>query len=254
MTIDSEDDIQGLQKIGRICANTMQHMAAHLEPGITTRELDDLGRVYLERHGARSAPELTYDYPGATCISVNHCVAHGIPDDTVIQSGDMINIDVSAELDGYFGDTGASFLAPPNSHEQHSVCKAAKKARNKAIQSLRPGMRLNEIGKIIEKTARKHNMRVVRNLSSHGVGRALHEDPGQILPYFEKSETRKLDNGAVITIEPFLSTGADMVFDGDDGWSLYTDEGVYTAQYEHTVIVTRNGPIITTHADYQKAI
>ena len=249
MTVDSEEDIIGLKKIGRICANTMQYMAGKIESGMTTKELDDLGREFLERLGARSAPELTYNYPGATCISVNNCVAHGIPDGTVMEKGDMVNIDVSAELDGYFGDTGASFLVPPNVHEQLAVCKATKQARNNVIRSLKPGMKLNEVGKIIEKTARKHNMHIIRNLSSHGVGRALHEEPGTILSYYDKREKRTLHDGLVITVEPFLSTGADMVYDGEDGWSLYTDDNIYTAQYEHTIIVTKNGPIVTTYPD-----
>lgn len=254
MTVDSEEDVIGLKKIGRICANTMQFMAGKMEPGMTTKELDDLGRQYLEFYGARSAPELTYDYPGATCISVNHCVAHGVPDNTAIREGDMVNIDVSAELDGYYGDTGASFLVPPNIFEQVSVCKAAKKARNVAIKALKAGMPINYIGKSIEKTANKYGMQIIENLSSHGVGRALHEEPTTILSYYDKRETRRLQDGVVITIEPFLSTSSNMVHDGDDGWSLFTHENSYTAQYEHTVIVTKNGPIITTLPDYNHSL
>lgn len=246
MTIDSENDVIGLKAIGTIVANTLQHMANAVEVGMTTKELDDIGRQYLESHGARSAPELTYDYPGATCISINECVAHGIPNDTRIAKGDMVNIDVSAELNGYFGDTGASFLVPPSLPEQIAVCHATKKARNKAIRALRPGLPLNAIGKSIEKTARQYDMHIIRNLGSHGVGRALHEEPGCILSYYDKREKRMLHDGLVITIEPFLSTGADMVTEGKDGWSLMTPKGVFTAQYEHTVIITQKGPIITT--------
>lgn len=246
MTIDSDDDIEGLKAIGTIVADTLQYMATQMEPGMTTKELDDLGRTYLERHGAQSAPESTYEYPGATCISVNECVAHGIPNGTVLIAGDMVNIDVSAELNGYFGDTGASFLVPPNLPEQVAVCRATKKARDRAIAQLRPGIPLNAIGKSIERTARKSGMHIIRNLGSHGVGRALHEEPGCILSYYDKSDRRIIHDGLVITIEPFLSTGADMVVEADDGWSLMTPKGIYTAQYEHTVIITKAGPIITT--------
>lgn len=246
MTINSEDDIIALKTVGAIVANTLQHMASKIEPGITTKELDNLGRAYLEYHGARSAPEITYNYPGATCISVNECVAHGIPNDTVIMPGDMVNIDVSAELNGYFGDTGASFLISPNLPEQVAVCRATKKARNRAIIGLKSGLPLNTIGKSIEKTARKFGMHIVENLGSHGVGRALHEEPGFISSYYDKYDKRIITDGLVITIEPFLSTGANMVTDGNDEWSLITPKGVYTAQYEHTIIITKKGPIITT--------
>lgn len=246
MTIDSEDDVNGLKAVGAIVANTLQYMASKIEPGMTTKELDNLGRGYLEYYGARSAPEITYNYPGATCISINECVAHGIPNDTVIMPGDMINIDVSAELNGYFGDTGASFLVPPNLPEQVAVCRATKKARNSAIMGLKPGLPLNTIGKSIEKTARKFGMLIISNLGSHGVGRALHEEPGFIPPYYDKRDKRVINEGLVITIEPFLSTGANMVTNGNDEWSLVTPKGFYTAQYEHTIIITKKGPIITT--------
>lgn len=246
MTIDTIKDIIGLKDIGEVVANTLQHMAARIEPGMTTKELDDIGRQYLEAQGARSAPELTYQFPGATCISVNECVAHGIPNGTQIQAGDMVNIDVSAEKNGYFGDTGASFLVPPSLPEQVAVCRATKKARNRAIKKLKPGVPLNVIGKSIEKTAQKFGMKIVRNLGSHGVGRALHEEPKFIPSYFDKRDRRKLKNGQVITIEPFLSTSADRVSEGRDGWSLLTQRGAYTAQYEHTIIITKNGPITTT--------
>jgi methionyl aminopeptidase len=246
MTIDSQNDVFGLKAIGAIVANTLQHMAASMKPGMTTKELDDIGRRYLASHGARSAPEITYDYPGATCISVNECVAHGIPDGTRIQPGDMVNIDVSAELNGYFGDTGASFLVPPSLPKQIAVCRATKKARNRAINQLRPGLPLNVIGKSIEKTARQFGMQIIRNLGSHGVGRALHEEPDGISSFYDKRDKRRLHDGLVITIEPFLSTGASMVTESRDGWSLMTPKGAFTAQYEHTVIITKKGPIITT--------
>ncbi len=249
MTVDTENDIEGLKHIGRLAANTVFHMANNIEPGITTKELDDIGRTYLENHDARSAPEITYSYPGATCISVNDCIAHGIPDNTIVQAGDMINIDVSAELGGYYADTGASFIVPPGNKLQHHVCKVTKKTRNSTISRLKAGTPLNRIGAMIEKMARKHKLKVVRNLASHGIGRSLHEEPETILPYYDRSDKRTLSFGSVITVEPFLSTHSEWVIEGDDKWSLYNERGGYTAQYEHTIIITKKTPIITTIPD-----
>ena len=150
MTIENEDQLEKLRTIGRLVARTLAAMGEALEPGMTTRELDDLGRALLEKEGARSAPELTYDFPGATCISVGPDCAHGIPDDTVIKAGDLINIDVSAELDGFFGDTGASFAVPPTSPRIERLCEDGRRAMWAGIRAVKPGARLNEIGRSIE--------------------------------------------------------------------------------------------------------
>ena len=246
MTVDSDEDVEKLKAAGQVVANTLYHMAAHIEPGITTLELDNIGRAYLEQHGAKSAPEITYNYPGATCISVNECVAHGIPDGTAVEAGDMINIDVSAELNGFYGDTGASFLVPPSKPVQVKVCKATKKARDFAIETVRAGLPLNVIGRAVETVANKYKLSIVKNLTSHGIGRKLHEEPRSIPSYYDDEDTRVLQKGSVITIEPFLSTTTEWVSDGHDKWSLFGLPGSYTAQYEHTLIVTDGEPIITT--------
>ena len=128
MSIESENDLISLRKIGRIVANCLQHMASQLEPGITTLELDEVGRIFLENHGARSAPKLTYNFPGATCISVNEEAAHGIPSKKILNAGDLVNIDVSAELGGYFADTGGSFILPPESNIKRNLCLVTKRA------------------------------------------------------------------------------------------------------------------------------
>jgi len=246
MTLESEDDLEKLKACGRAVRETIAAMGVALEPGMTTAELDDLGRKHLESFGARSAPELSYDFPGATCISLNNIVAHGIPGDTLIEPGDMVNIDVSAELDGYFTDSGASFIVPPEKPEQRKVCDATKLALTKAIRTVKAGARLNVIGRAIEEVARKRGLSIIENLASHGVGRSLHEDPGSIPSYYDRTDPRRLTEGLVITIEPFLSTGAREAEEGDDGWSLMTPPEFVTAQYEHTMVVTRRGAMIIT--------
>lgn len=180
MTIGSEDELEKLKVAGRVVARTLKAMGEALEPGITTRELDDIGRRLLELDGARSAPELTYGFPGATCISIGPDVAHGIPDDRKIAAGDLVNIDVSAEVDGFFGDTGASFAVPPVSAKVDRLCRDGRRALWTGIRAVRPGASLNAPGRSIEAFARKNGYSLVRNLASHGVGGALHEAPTEI--------------------------------------------------------------------------
>jgi methionyl aminopeptidase len=248
MTIDSEDQLDRLRAVGRLVARTLAAMGKALEPGMTTRELDDLGRALLEKEGARSAPELAYDFPGATCISVGPDCAHGIPDDTVVKPGDLVNIDVSAELDGHFGDTGASFAVPPTSPRIERLCRDGRRAMWAGIRAVKPGRRLSEVGRSIETFATANGYSLVRNLSSHGIGRTLHDDPGEIPTWYEPQDPRTIPEGLVFTIEPFLSLGADMVEEGDDGWSLRPPLLQPTVQYEHTLVATRRGPVILTLA------
>lgn len=246
MSIENENDLIALRKIGKIVAQCLQYMGSKLEPGITTLELDQLGHVFLEKHGARSAPQLVYNFPGTTCISVNEEAAHGIPGARIFGAGDLVNIDVSAELGGYYADTGGSFIIPPETNLKSNLCLATKRALEMALRATRAGQPLNVIGKAIEKEARKNNLTVIENLGSHGVGRALHEDPDFIPGYYDPDEKRILKENQVITIEPFLSTGASEVFETGDGWTLATSKRFLTAQYEHTLVITKGKPLIMT--------
>jgi methionyl aminopeptidase len=246
MTIETQDDVVALRRIGRIVSKTLQQMLEAAEPGMTTRELDQIGERLLADAGARSAPRLTYGFPGATCISINEEAAHGVPGDRVIGAGDVVNVDVSAELDGYFADTGVTVVVPPGSPQKTRLCHAARTALAQAMACARAGAPLNGIGAAIERTARAHRFKVVRNLGSHGVGRALHEEPAHIAGHFDPSDRRLLKEGMVITIEPFLSTRSDIVTEGPDGWTLLGARGNLSAQYEHTMIITRGHPIVVT--------
>lgn len=246
MTVENEEDLEALKKCGTLVSSALAMMGRLIEPGMTTRELDQLGRNMLEREGARPAPETTYGFPGATCISVNEICAHGIPGDTIIRPGDLVNIDVSAELDGYVTDTGGSFIVPPVRADHEALCRATWIARNKAIRAVKAGVKLNVIGKMVEQVARHRGYSIIENLAGHGVGRSLHEEPGSIPGYYDPHDRRTLWKGAVITIEPFLSTGATEARELEDGWSLTTPPGIYAAQYEHTLVITRRGAIVVT--------
>jgi methionyl aminopeptidase len=246
MTISNEDDLAKLQEIGRIVANTLEAMAAALEPGMTTAELDLIGRRLLEKEGARSGPELVYDFPGATCISVNEEVAHGIPGSRRIQAGDLVNIDISAEKNGLFADTGASFAVPPITNATKRLCRDGKRAMWVGLRQVGANKPIAGIGQAIGQFAEKNGYTLVRNLASHGIGHSLHEEPKEIATWPDRSERRIMNEGLVFTVEPFLSLGAEWAEDGDDPWTLFSEPRAPTVQYEHTVVATRNGPLVVT--------
>lgn len=248
MTIVDQNDVEALKRAGRAVSVVLQEMLDALEPGMRTAELDELGRRLLEREGARSAPQLCYQFPGATCISVNEEAAHGIPGDRLIQPGDVVNVDVSAEMDGYFADTGGTRVVPPDTPLKKRLCHAARTALKEAMKQARAGAPLNAIGRAIENTAKTYRFKVIENLCSHGIGHALHEEPKAIPGYFDPDDARILEEGMVITIEPFMSTKSSLVAQADDGWTLIGAPGNLSAQYEHTMIITRGLPIVvTTH-------
>ncbi|NRA63889.1 MAG: type I methionyl aminopeptidase [Pseudobacteriovorax sp.] len=247
MIVTRQDEIEKLKEIGTIVADCLKLMLGSIEPGMTTLELDAIGKKFLDDHEAQSAPQVCYDFPGATCISLNHEAAHGIPkSNRVIQPGDLINIDVSAEKAGFFGDTGATLAFQSQNPTFKHLCSATKKALQSAMKELRPGANINVIGKAIEKTANKEKLTIIRNLCSHGVGKTLHDEPQQILSYYDPKERRVIQDGLTFTIEPFLSNGSTGVVELDDGWTLSNPKGLYSAQYEHTMIVTKSGVITTT--------
>jgi len=248
MTIETEQDLSALREVGRIVATTLKQMLARVEPGMTTLELDHIGRDLLEREGAQSAPQVTYDFPGYTCISINEEAAHGIPGARVIQAGDIVNIDVSAEKNGYFADTGGTCIVPPGNPMKEKLLRATRQALKEAANAARADQPMNGIGRAIQRVARKTGFKTIKNLSGHGVGRGLHEAPREIHNYFEPRDRRLLREGMVLAVEPFLSTRARWVDELDDGWTLAAPPGNFSAQFEHTLVVTRGRPILLTVA------
>jgi methionyl aminopeptidase len=246
MSIEGPDDLEGLRRIGSVVARARDAMLEEVRPGVSTAELDEVGRRVLDAHGARSAPQLAYDFPGCTCISVNSEVAHGIPSrDKVLRAGDLVNIDVSAELDGYWADTGASAPVAEVAPRLNELLQATRLAQSEAMQRARAGRLLSSIGASVERRAKRHGFFVVRNLAGHGVGRHIHEQP-QIANVFDPRDTTRLWEGLVLTIEPFLTTRATHVVEAADGWTLRTPDGSIGAQFEHTFVVTNGAPIVLT--------
>ncbi len=248
MSVESNQDIESLKRIGSIVSTTVGEMFRRLRIGMTTRELDEIGREVLERHGARPAPELCYGFSGSSMISINEEVAHAIPGERKIEDGDLVNIDVSAELDGYFADTGYTMPignAPPVTRR---LCVASQEALDEALKFVRSGQRISRVEQAIREVALRRGFSVIENLAGHGTGRHIHEEPSYIPDFGNRNDSRRFEKGSVLTIEPFLSTGPRQAYDSPDGWTLVTPKGNYSAQFEHTVVVTDSKPIILTAA------
>lgn len=251
MSIQDPHDLHHLRVIGRIVAAIRDAMLARVAPGVTTADLDALGARLLAEAGAHSAP-LGVGFPAATCISVNEEVAHGIPGPRVIGAGDVVNIDVSASKDGYFADTGATVLVDPipahKAKKLRRLIATARRAQAAGMAAARPGATVGSVGRAMERVARGNGFRVIRNLCSHGVGRAVHEPP-EIPGYHEPRATHVLRAGDVITIEPFVTTAGDYADELPDGWTLVNEvRHARCAQFEHTLVVTDDGPLVLTAA------
>lgn len=249
MTITEPEELERLKAIGRIVANTLQTMARALEAGMTTRELDEIGRACLEREGAVSAPQSVYDFPATTCISVNEEIAHGIAGARILAEGDLVNIDVSASKDGFFADTGASFPLGAVGPLVDRLCRDGRQAMEIGIAEVVANRPVAGIGNAIGRFAAKRGYSLIRNLASHGVGRSLHEYPEEIPTWPTRGDRRRITKGLVLTVEPFLSTGGQWAEESGDGWTLLSRPRAPVVQYEHTVIATEGRPIVITLPD-----
>ncbi len=247
MSITSSEELLGMQEISKAVAETLKQMRAHATPGMTAKELDDFGGAILSSLGAKSAPRLTYNFPGWTCISVNNEIAHGIPtEDKIFKEGDLINIDVSAELNGFWADNGGSFILGKDINELQPLVDASKQILRKAINQIKGGVKIADIGKLIETEARKSGYKVIKNLAGHGVGRSLHEEPHEILNCYDRFNTTRFRKNSIVAIETFIATASTYADQEKDGWTLVGNKGGYVAQHEHTIMVTDGKPVILT--------
>nr|WP_315031190.1 type I methionyl aminopeptidase [uncultured Chryseobacterium sp.] len=248
MSITHESELAGMQKISEAVAYTLREMTRYAQPGMTTKELDEYGAKILSDFGAKSAPYLTYGFPGWTCISVDNEFCHGIPTEKrVLKEGDLINIDVSAELDGYWADNGGSFVIGEDKYGHQKLVDASKYILQKAIDNIKGGVKIADIGALMETEARKRGYKVIKNLGGHGVGRSLHEEPDELLNYKNRFDTRRFKKNSVVAIETFISTDSNIAVELKDGWTMVGNKGGYMAQHEHTIVVTDGKPMILTH-------
>lgn len=247
MIVDNEHDLQMLKQAGQIVAETLNEMLQAVKAGMSTKELDELGGHLLAAKGARSAPRLTYDFPGNTCISVNEVVAHGIPSpDTILQEGDLINIDVSAEWNGYWADNGASRIVGDDLHSRTKLVECSIQSLRGVLARMHSGMRINEVGAYLEKSARAAGYQVIKNLGGHGLGRALHEEPTDILNYRDGADKRRFRKGTVVAVETFFNTHSTLAVEQRDGFTMLGNKGGVAVQHEVTLVITEKAPIIIT--------
>lgn len=247
MSITNETELIGMRKASEAVANTLKEMCNYAQPGMTTKDLDEYGAKVLADFGAKSAPYLTYKFPGWTCISINNEFCHGIPSHkTVLKEGDLVNIDVSAELNGFWSDNGNSFVLGRDINQHQKLVDASKEILHKAIYNIKGGVRISDIGFLIETEAKKRGYKVIKNLTGHGVGRSLHEEPSEIANYKDRFNTKRFKKNSVVAIETFISTASTYAETLNDGWTMVGNKGGYMAQHEHTIVVTDGQPIILT--------
>jgi methionyl aminopeptidase len=247
MSIESHADLVAMQRIGRAVALILQEMCASVRKGMTTAQLDAIGAAAMKRLGVRSAPQLTYRFPGFTCISVNEEIVHGVPRERRLESGDVVKIDVTAEQAGYIADAARTVIVDGGSPIAIRLQACAVAALAAALGVARADQPVSLIGRAVEAQARKDGFAVVRELCGHGVGRTIHEHPE--VPNYENRLSRdRLTEGLVIAIEPMLSARPARPIQGADGWTLSTHNRTLAVHEEHTVVIQRGGPLVLTMA------
>lgn len=247
MSITKEAELIGMKNASEAVACTLKAMKDFAQPGMTTKQLDNYGAKILSNFKAKSAPYLTYGFPGWTCISVNNEFCHGIPSDNrILIEGDLVNIDVSAELDGFWSDNGNSFVIGKDINQHQKLIDASKQILHKAIYNIKGGVRISDIGHLIETEAKRRGYKVIKNLTGHGVGRSLHEEPREIANYRHRFNLTRFKKNSVVAIETFISTTSTYAETLSDGWTMVGDKGGFVAQHEHTIVVTDRKPIILT--------
>ena len=249
VTIKTPDEIEKMRVAGRMAADVLDMLTAHVKAGITTSELDRIAHRHItEEQGAIPAPLNYRGFPKSICTSVNHVVCHGIPGEKKLKSGDAVNIDVTVIKDGYHGDTSRMFHVGKPGIQAQRLAAVAKEAMWLGIAELKAGKHLGDVGAAIQKHAEHHRFSVVREYCGHGIGRVFHEDP-QVLHYGTRGTGMPLKAGMTLTVEPMINAGKAAVKLLRDGWTVVTKDHSLSAQWEHTVLVTEDGYEVLTLGD-----
>ena len=245
ITIHNKDDFFHMRKAGKLAAETLDYISNYVQPGVTTAYLDELCNKFIKINNGEPAPLNYRGYPKSTCISVNHVVCHGIPGDKTLQNGDILNIDVTVILNGWYGDTSRMFFVGKPSQKAKLLTKTTYECLFLGIEAVRPGNTVGDIGFAIQKHAEKKGFSVVRDFTGHGLGKVFHTAP-TILHYGEPHTGIILKTGMFFTIEPMINAGKHDVKILSDGWTAVTKDKSLSAQFEHTIAVTDNGYEIFT--------
>jgi methionyl aminopeptidase len=243
--VKDRQTIERMRVASKIAAQALAEVGRHVQPGVTTDELDRVGHDFLVDHGAYPSTLGYRGYPKSLCTSLNEVICHGIPDDTVVADGDIVNIDITAFIGGVHGDTNATFLAGDVPEESRLLVERTHEAMMRGIRAVAPGRPLNAIGRVIESYARRFGYGVVRDFTGHGIGTTFHS--GLVVPHFDDPDVDiTMEPGMTFTIEPMLTLGTIDYEIWPDGWTVLTADGKRTAQFEHTILVTPDGHEILT--------
>ncbi len=244
--VKDDETIARMRVAGRLAAQARELVGSHVVPGVTTDELDRIGHEFLCDHGAYPSTLGYRGFPKSLCSSVNEVICHGIPDSRVVEDGDIVNIDITAFLDGVHGDTNATFLAGEVDEESRLLVQRTKESLDRAIKAVKPGRRVNIIGRVIEAYARRFGYGVVRDFTGHGIGTSFHS--GLVIPHYDDPRfDDEIRVGMTFTIEPMLNLGTPDYDMWDDGWTVVTQDRRRSAQFEHTLLVTADGAEVLTH-------
>jgi methionyl aminopeptidase len=247
VSVDTPDQLEGLRRAGRLVAATLRLLKQAAVPGASTAELDAIAADFLAEQGARSGPILTYGYPGSVCISVEDEVVHGIPGPRLLRAGQLVTLDVAAELDGYHADAAVTVGVGTVDRRRLALLAAGRAALAAGIRAAQPGATLRDVGAAVERTARARGLRVFRELTGHGIGRAMHEPP-TVFNWPSPGATQRLKPGLVFTIEPMLGAGGRRLLLDPDGWTVRTADRSLSTHEEHTIMVAPGGPVVLTDA------
>ncbi|AWB84238.1 type I methionyl aminopeptidase [Corynebacterium liangguodongii] len=243
--VQTPETIEKMREASRIAANALKAAGEAVAPGVTTDEIDRVAHEYMVDHGAYPSTLGYRGYPKSCCVSLNEIVCHGIPDTTVIEDGDIVNIDVTAYKNGVHGDTNATFLAGNVSEEHRLLVERTKEATMRGIKAAKPGREINVIGRVIESYAKRFGYNVVTDFTGHGVGTTFHN--GLVVLHYDSNAYRDvLEPGMTLTVEPMINLGELPYTIWDDGWTVQNDDGKFTAQFEHTIVITEDGNEILT--------
>lgn len=245
MSVQTPEELSALQAAGRVVAATIRAMRHAVAPGVTTAELDAVAARVFRRAGARSGPALDYGFPGVTCISVNDEAVHGVPGPRRLRAGDLVKLDVTAELHGFYGDACHTVLVGAPRPRAVALVRTAERALARALGVARAGAPINAIGETVQRTVRGAGFAVCDGLDGHGIGRRVHEAPS-VPNVYDPARGQPLTDGLVITIEPIVAAGGPQVRLAADGWTVRTADRSLTAHAEHTIVVRGGPPLVLT--------
>ncbi len=250
MSIHTPEELAAMRESGRIVRLMLEAMKSAARSGVTTGQLDEVGGEVMRRNGAVSGPTTVYQFPGVSCISVNDEIVHGIPSDRRLRNGDLLKLDVTIQKDGFMADAAETVIVGPPTTQSSigsRLAACAQRAFHEATQVARAGYRVRDIGRVVEKEVTTSGFYVIRDLCGHGIGRTIHEKPS-VPNWPDPAASEFLTEGLVITIEPIIASRSGKSLLAKDGWTVRTADHGLAAHYEHTLVITKDRPLLLTAA------